>query len=148
MQPEQRRGCGKGFELRHPPPGRNTTTQVTDLDFRLVDRSGNPASVPARGIDVKVDIGPLHLSSFLTKASEGTMPVFSLVLKRQGKGSAAAAATQSREAAKLTVSAAGLKQQARLRNCSLIGLLYDVSRALLQASTKAGQKPRTISMLA
>lgn len=40
------------------------------------------------------------------------MPAFSLVVKRQGKGSAAAAAAaQSREAVKLAVSAAGLKQQ-------------------------------------
>jgi len=71
-------------------------------------------------MEIKVDIGPLHLSALKTKTAEGTMPSFSLVLKRQGKGSAAAALVQSREAAKLTVTAAGLKQQV----CRGAGLCY------------------------
>lgn len=99
-------------QMQNFPPLLKYNRSQTDLDFRLVDSWGNPASIAARGMDIKVDLGPLHLSALLAKASGGTMPAFSLVVKRQGKGSAAAAAAaQSREAVKLAVSAAGLKQQ-------------------------------------
>lgn len=80
---------------------------MTDLDFKVVDRFGNTATVPAKSLKITVDVGRLNLSACQTQAPEATMPKFALVLKKQGKGSAAAAAAQG-STAKLVVKGAGL----------------------------------------
>lgn len=82
---------------------------MADLEFKVVDQFGNTAAVSAKGLKVKVDVGRLNLSTCQTEDSEATMPEFALVLKQQGKGSAAAAAAQSSET-KISVKAAGLER--------------------------------------